>query len=226
MPSVLVTGSNRGIGLEFVRQYAAEGWRVHATCRRPEAADALNALSGDIAVHRLDVTDEAARAALADALSGEALDLLLNNAGIYGSRQDFGAIDHDGWARVLEVNAIAPIALAERFLPHLARGKGRKIAFITSQMGSIADNGSGGYYAYRSSKAALNAAVRSLAIDLAPRGIVAVLLHPGWVRTDMGGPNARLDPETSVANMRRMIERAGPRQSGRFLAHDGRELPW
>lgn len=226
MPTALVTGANRGLGLEFVTQYAADGWRVHACCRTPGKADALKAVGGDVAVHALDVAAHDSIHALADTLADEAVDVLVSNAGIYGGRQSLGSIDYEGWDRVLRINTLAPIELTEAFLPHLERGDGKRVALVTSQMGSIADNGSGGNYAYRSSKAALNAAGRSLALDLAPRGIVVLLLHPGWVRTDMGGPNARIDPPTSIAGMRQVIDDAAPGDAGRFYRYDGSEIPW
>ncbi|MFM2128723.1 MAG: hypothetical protein RL477_269 [Pseudomonadota bacterium] len=226
MPTVLVTGASRGLGLEFVRQYADDGWRVHACCRAPADAGALAAIAGDVTVHALDVTDHGAIAALARNVAGEAIDLLLNNAGIYGRRQSLGRIDFAGWEEVLRTNTLAPVAVTEALLPALEKAKGAKVALITSRMGSIADNTSGGTYAYRASKAALNAAGRSLALDLAGRGIVVLLLHPGWVRTDMGGAGGQIDAPRSVAGLRRVIAGAGAADSGRFFAYDGREIPW
>jgi len=226
MPSMLVTGSNRGIGLEFVRQYAAEGWRVHAACRRPEAARELAAVEGDVAIHRLDVADDRRIAALAEGLADEALDILVNNAGVGGPREGFGETDTATWLDVFRVNSIAPLHMAERFIEHLMRGRRKLIVGLTSRMGSIADNTGGGYYIYRSSKAALNAAMKSLAIDLAPRGVAVVVFHPGWVKTDMGGPGAQIAPQASVAGMRRKIESLGPADSGRFFNYDGSPLPW
>ena len=226
MPSLLVTGSNRGIGLEFVRQYAAEGWRVHAACRRPEAARELAAVEGDVAIHRLDVADDRQIAALAEGLADEALDILVNNAGVGGPREGFGETDTATWLDVFRVNSIAPLHMAERFIEHLMRGRRKLIVGLTSRMGSIADNTGGGYYIYRSSKAALNAAMKSLAIDLAPRGVAVVVFHPGWVKTDMGGPGAQIAPRASVAGMRRKIESLGPADSGRFFNYDGGAIPW
>ena len=217
MPSVLITGANRGIGLEFARAYAAEGWRVHATARRPAAARDLNAVPGDVTVHALDVTDDGAIAALAQALAGEAIDLLINNAGVIGPDNSFGHTDSKGWLDTLRVNAIAPIHVLERFLPHLLRGKLKRAVTVTSKMGSIADNGSGGSYIYRSSKAALNAAMKSAAIDLTPKGITVAVFHPGWVRTDMGGQGASIDVQTSVAGMRPRTPARTPADSGQFL---------
>jgi NAD(P)-dependent dehydrogenase (short-subunit alcohol dehydrogenase family) len=227
MPRCLITGANRGLGLEFTRQYAAEGWHVIATCRQPQSAVALAAVPGNVRVEALDVTDFAAIAALADHLGGEPIDLLINNAGVYGPSQvRYDQIDPAVWADVLAVNAIAPLVVSAAFVPAVTKGAHRKIVSLTSLMGSIADNSSGGAYYYRSSKAALNAAMRSLAIDLKGQGIIVAVLHPGWVRTDMGGAKAPLDVETSVQGMRRVIANLTPADSGRFFNHDGRELPW
>ncbi len=226
MPNVLITGANRGLGLEFARQYGAAGDRVFATCRRPEAAPDLKALDGDVSVHGLDVTDLGAIAALAGELEGEAIDILVNNAGILTPGQRTGTIDYAAWEEELRVNTIGPMAVAQAFLPHMERGEGRRMAFISSTMGSIGENSGGGYYLYRSSKAALNATVKSLAIDLATRGVIVLLFHPGWVRTDMGGPGAAIDAEVSVRGLRRLIEAAGPEDSGRFMTYEGKHLPW
>ena len=226
MSTVLITGANRGIGLEFARQYAEAGYRVHAACRAPGSADALASLGERVTLHALDVTDHAGIEALAAGLENEAIDIVINNAGIYGKAQEFGKIDYASWQEVMRVNTLAPLKMAECFLPHLEAGKMKIIASLTSRMGSIAENDAGGVYIYRASKAALNAAAKSLALDLAPRGITVIVLHPGWVKTDMGGPRALIDAETSVAGMRAVIEGAGPKDSGRFFAYDGAEVPW
>jgi NAD(P)-dependent dehydrogenase (short-subunit alcohol dehydrogenase family) len=226
MPTILITGANRGLGLEFARQYAADGWRVIATCRDPARAGDLKALPS-VEVHALDVADMAAGAALAKTLDGTPVDLLLNNAGVYGPKgQALGNLDAEAWLDVLRINSVAPLKLAEAFLPHLRAGKGKTAAFVTSLMGSIADNTSGQYYAYRSSKAALNAAVKSFAVDTASDGLIAVLLHPGWVQTDMGGPNAPVTPRDSISGMRKVLARVTQKDSGGFFAYDGRSLPW
>jgi NAD(P)-dependent dehydrogenase (short-subunit alcohol dehydrogenase family) len=172
------------------------------------------------------VTDEASIAALARALGGAAIDVLVNNAGVYGRRQSLGHIDYGGWEGVLRTNVLAPVAVTEALLPALQRAERPRVALITSRMGSIADNTSGGTYAYRSSKAALNAAGRSLALDLRGRGIIVLLLHPGWVRTDMGGAGAPLAPRDSIAALRRIIDGAQMPDSGGFFSYDGSEVPW
>ena len=226
MSTVLITGANRGIGLEFARQYAEAGYRVHAACRAPGSADALAALGNGVTLHALDVTDHGRIEALAAGLKNEAIDIVINNAGIYGDQQELGKIDYAAWEEVMRVNTLAPLKMAECFLPHLEAGKMKMIASITSRMGSIADNNAGGVYIYRSSKAALNAAARSLALDLAPRGITVIVFHPGWVKTDMGGAGALIDAETSVSGMRAVIAGAGPKVTGRFFDYDGAEVPW
>ena len=226
--TVLITGANRGIGLEFVRQYLQDGWRVLATCRQPEAAKALNALQDQypqgLRVEELNVTDWAAVKALGKVFKNETIDLLINNAGLYGDRsQSLGQTDVDDWLNVLAANTIAPLKVVEALLPCLAPEA--RIATLTSLMGSMADNGSGGNYVYRSSKAGLNAVIKSLSLDLEGRHI-CVLFHPGWVLTDMGGPGAMISVDTSVSGMRSVIEQLTPEHSGSFLRYDGKELPW
>jgi len=225
MPTVLITGANRGIGLEFTREYAAEGWRVHAACRDPGAARELKAVKGDVTVHAVDVANDDSVRALAASLKGEAIDLLINNAGIL-PRDQLGKTDTEEWLRAFHTNSIAPIHVLEAFLPHLERGGQKTAVALTSKMGSIADNSSGGSYLYRSSKAALNAAMKSAAIDLRSRGIKVAVFHPGWVRTDMGGPSAMIDTKTSVAGLRKKIAALRPDDSGGFFNYDGTPLPW
>ncbi|MFN3389396.1 MAG: SDR family oxidoreductase [Allosphingosinicella sp.] len=223
MPTVLVTGANRGLGLEFARQYAADGWSVIATARDPAQADALRAIEG-VRIEPLDMADRAAVAAFGGRIGDAALDLFIANAGVMGGR---GAMDLDyaeEWLQTLAVNAVAPVLLAHALKDRIARG-GKAVA-ITSKMGSIADNGSGGAYSYRSSKAALNAAWRSLALDWKGDGIAAAVLHPGWVRTRMGGPNGLIDPEESVAGMRRVIAGLTPGETGGFFNYDGTRIGW
>jgi NAD(P)-dependent dehydrogenase (short-subunit alcohol dehydrogenase family) len=231
MPSTLITGANRGLGLEFARQYLADGWRVYATCRDPSSASELRGLAdasgGKLRILPLDVTKLASVTAAAEELEGQAIDLLLNNAGVGGARgQSIGNIDYDTWAKVLDVNTMGPMRVAEAFVDHVARSERKLIVTLTSGMGSIDDNTSGGAFAYRSSKAAVNMVMRSLAIDLASRGITCIVVNPGWVRTDMGGPNAPLTPSESIARLRRLIENLAPTHSGKFFNHDGREYTW
>ena len=231
MPTVLVTGANRGLGLEFVRQYAADGWRVYAGCRAPSAADALQALAaasaGLLSIHALDVRDRASIQRLAAELAGQPIDLLINNAAIWGSaEQVLGGLDDRIWAEVLDVDVVGPVRVTEAFLENVAASVRRTVVMLSSRLGSIALNDSGGRLMYRAAKAGLNAVARSLAVDLAPRGIVCVALSPGWARTDMGGPQAPLSPVDSIAGMRRVIEGLDLTQSGQFLAYDGTTVPW
>ena len=229
MAVVLITGANRGIGLELARQYAAEGWRVHACCRRPaEAGDLVAALKGhDGLVHALDVTDGAAIAALREALDDEAIDVLINNAGVIGGeRQDFGAVDYEAWERTLRTNVLGPYRVSEALADLVGASERRVIANVSSLMGSIADNGSGGDYIYRSSKTALNMVSVNLARELAGQAITVLALHPGWVRTDMGGADAPVTPRESAQGLRRVIAGATLDRSGSFTNYDGRPLPW
>jgi NAD(P)-dependent dehydrogenase (short-subunit alcohol dehydrogenase family) len=231
MPSTLITGANRGLGLEFARQYAADGWKVYATCRDPNSASELRKLA-DASDHKmqvlaLDVTDLASIKATAAALDGQAIDILLNNAGVGGPRgQKIGNIDYEAWAKVLDVNTLGPLRVVEAFVDHVARSERKLIVTLTSGMGSIGDNTSGGAYAYRSSKAAVNMVMRSLAVDLAPRGITCVVINPGWVQTDMGGPHGTQTPPESIAKLRRLIEDLGQAHSGKFFNHDGHQFSW
>ena len=227
MPTVLITGANRGIGFEFARQYADGGWRVIATCRDPANAGELSALGGDIEVHGLDVTDHVRIQALAKSLERSAIDLLLSNAGVSGPRPDpFGGIDYQSWMEVLSVNAMSPLKLCECFIDHVARSDFKRIVAVASKMGSIAENSSGGSYIYRSSKTALNAVMKSLSVDLASRRVIVAVLHPGWVRTDMGGPGALIEARTSVAGMRQVIAGLKLEDSGGFFNYDGAGIPW
>lgn len=231
MSTLLVTGANRGLGLEFARQYAADGWRVFAACRDPASAGELQQLAagsgGRIEVVALDVSDLASVRAAAQALSGTPVDLLINNAGVGSPRgQRLGGLDYAAWARVLDVNTLGPMRVTEAFLEHLAAGGEKKLVTITSAMGSIADNSSGGSYAYRSSKAAVNMVVKSLSLDLAPRGITCIVMNPGWVRTDMGGPGGKISPAESIAGMRKVIAKLKPADTGKFFNYDGGDYPW
>jgi len=215
MPTAAIIGASRGIGLELARQYAAAGWRVHATTRTPQAPGALGEIGGEVVLHALDVRDERRIEALAAALGGEALDVLVHNAGI-----------KDGQPRevVMQVNAGAPMRVAEALLPVVARAGGR-IVLLSSQLG--ARHGRRGSLGdYGDSKAALNDAFRARASDWAAHGIVAIVLHPGWVRTDMGGAAAPVTPADSARGIRRVVAGLTPADHGRFLTWQGREHPW
>lgn len=237
MPVVLVTGANRGLGLEFVRQYAEEGWQVEAACRT-DAGD-LSALAADHAprlrVWQLDVAAPESVAALAAKLRGQPIDLLLNNAGYLGrvpfaaggiKHQQFGSSDYADWEQTFRVNVLGPMRMAEAFLDNVEAGSGRCIVTLTSIVGSITLNTQGGLYPYRASKAAVNAVMKSMAIDLRKRGIKAVAIHPGWARTEMGGPSADIDPADSVRGMRQVIAGLRDEQLGQVLTWDGSVLPY
>jgi NAD(P)-dependent dehydrogenase (short-subunit alcohol dehydrogenase family) len=231
MSSVLITGANRGLGLEFATQYLAADWRVYAACRHPQSAEKLQRLARErterITLVALDVSSAPSVARAAESLRGHPIDVLINGAGIMGAPgQRTGNVDYESWAKVLDVNTMGPLRVTEAFVDHVARSERKLVLTITSGMGSIADNTSGGSIAYRSSKAAVNMVMRSAAIDLAARGISCVLVNPGWVKTDMGGPNATLSASASVTAMRRLIETLGPAQSGKFFNYDAREYPW
>ncbi len=226
MPTVLITGANRGIGLELVRLFVADGWSVHAVCRQPDKAKSLKEIEGRVSVHRADVTDGLRVASLARELSDEPIDILINNAGQLGGRAGFGETDYDLWLETLKVNTLAPLRLVERFADHVEASERKLIVNISSLMGSIARTESGGNYIYRSSKAALNKLTCTLAVDLKPRGIAVVSVHPGWVSTDMGGPEAPLAPPDSAKALHALFLRLKPTDSGRFFNYDGGELPW
>lgn len=222
MPTVLVTGANRGIGLEFARQYSADGWDVIATARQPGDADELNRLG--VRVEQLDLRDLDAVTGFGERLHGR-LDLLVANAGTWIPEAAEDAADGRAWAEMMVTNCIGPFLLARAVLPQVAAARG-KIVAITSGLASIGDNRSGGYVPYRTSKAALNMAWRSLAIETRRLGIIAAVLDPGWVRTRMGGASAPTAPQESVGAMRALIERLGPEQSGGFFKRDGTPEEW
>lgn len=230
MATVLITGTNRGIGLEFTNQFLARGDRVVATCRDISAAPALQKLQethDGLDLRELDVASEQSMQDFVSKLDEMPIDIFINNAGVYGPRSvQFGTIDADTWASVLQVNAISPLILSQLLMPNLRKGNEKKMLYLTSKMGSIDDNSGGGAYIYRSSKTALNSAVKSLAIDLAPEGFSTAVLHPGWVLTDMGGPNALIDTQTSVNGMMAVIDNLNQEGSGKFYNYDGSIIAW
>lgn len=226
MPTVLITGANRGIGLELAKQYSGDGWSVVATARDPKNADKLNALKGDIHIEALEVTDEKQVKALAKALEGTAIDVLLNNAGMLTGYESLGGTDTASWLKTLHVNCIAPLKLTEALAEHVARSKQKKIVSITSGMGSMGGHASTGAYAYRSSKAALNMVMVTAANELHSRRISVAVISPGWVKTDMGGSGATLDVKESVAGIRKVIDKLNVAISGQFFNYSGENLPW
>ena len=221
---VLLTGANRGIGLEFARQLAARGDRVVATCRNPDAAPELRAL--DVQVEELDVASAEQIARVVALFEGKPLDLLLNNAGVGVRHRALGEIDFGEMEEFYRVNTVAPLRLAEGLLPSLRQGSDRLIVSLTSRMGSIQDNTSGGSYAYRASKAALNMVTRSLSRDLEDESFRCAVLHPGWVKTSMGGDAAPVTAEQSVGGMLRVIDSLDAESNGGFFDYTGEALPW
>ncbi len=231
MSTVLITGASRGIGLEFCTQYAKQGWNVVACSRDPKQAVKLNKLcaeSSNVKSYNMDVLDRNGIDILANKFADLTVDLLIANAGIYGDSREhtFGNLDYSDWIKTLETNVLGAIKVIEAFMPNLVRSKNPRVAAISSQMGSISDNSSGGSILYRSSKAALNAAMKSLAVDLQVDRVGVLIFHPGWVLTDMGGSMALINPETSVTNMIRKIDNFKMSQSGKFIKYDGTPLLW
>ncbi len=222
--TVVVTGANRGLGLEFARQYAAAGAQVVGTARDPETATELAATGARVL--RLDVTDDDSVAGFARELGDAPVHLLINNAGTSGRAFSDAGSRAELARRVLEVNTFGPMRVTEALLQNLVVAHGACVVNVSSQLGSIAQNTSGGYAGYRESKAALNMYSRCLAADHRDESILAISVSPGWVRTDMGGPEAPLSPEQSIAGLRKVIEELAPEDSGKFLNHDGAELDW
>jgi len=229
MPHALITGANRGLGLEHCRKLLNRGWTISAAVRDPNAADALKSYDpgdGRLRILAYDAQDLNAAQALKSQVEGP-LDILFANAGIMGPQdQEFGHAASEGFVDTLRVNTLAPLALAEAFADQVAESQLKVIALQSSRMGSVADNDSGGRYAYRASKAALNAVGKSLSVDLKDKGVIVLVLHPGWVRTDMGGPNGLITPKESVSAQLDLIARANPAMSGRFFHISGEDLPW
>jgi NAD(P)-dependent dehydrogenase (short-subunit alcohol dehydrogenase family) len=232
MPTTLITGANRGIGLEFVKQYSSAGWRVHACFRTPQNAGTLNDLASvphsNITLHQLDLAEFEQIDRLALTLSGESIDLLINNAGIFPDKgsKGFRDTDYDAWHQAIRVNTMAPLRMTEALVEHIAKSSEKKVVFITSKVASVADNSTGGYYLYRTSKVGLNMEAKSLSIDLAPRGISIAILDPGWVKSDMGGTAAPITPEQSVAGMRQIIGKLNPDNTGKFTSYNGQQVAW
>lgn len=231
MSTVMITGASRGLGLEFCRQYSILGWNVIACCRVPDRATELNKLAVDnpkIRVYEMDVLDRNHIETLSSGLDDLTIDVLIANAGVYGDKRghEFGNLDYEDWIKTLETNVLGVVKVAEAFLSNLRRSPSPRFAVLSSQMGSISDNSSGGSLLYRSSKAALNAVMKSLSIDLHHDNIGVLVFHPGWVKTDMGGPQALIDAETSVTGMINQISDFNMMNTGQFITYDGSQLPW
>jgi len=229
MTTILITGANRGIGLEFARQYAVGAADVIACCRVPDEATDLNALAkrdGNVRVAKLDVTNPQSVAALKEELGRAPIDILINNAGVGGSRErPKGIIDFDGWLKIFAANSVAPVMVAVALRDNLLAGTQKKLVTITSQLGSIT-NHSGGAFPYHASKAAVNSLMHGLSKDWARDGVTVGIFHPGWVQTDMGGAGAPVKPAESVKGLRAQIAALNAENSGSFRDYTGRELPW
>ena len=230
MINVLVTGANRGLGLGFVTNYLEKNVNVVSTTRDLKSSKELLALKerfpDNLEIFELDLLIESAGDSLANFLGERPIDILINNAGIGSTNQHFQAVSPKPWLEVLKVNLIAPLMVTQSIIDNVKKGVDKKIYFLSSQLGSIGDNTSGGMYIYRSSKTGLNQVVKSLSVDLKPQGITVISLHPGWVKTDMGGPNAPVSIDESIEGMTQVIHTTDIRDTGRFLNYDGKELPW
>ena len=230
MHSVLITGANRGIGLEFARAYAGIGWRVFATCRAPDRALTLADLATKtgslVSLHQLDVTSDVSVTTLAKELRNESIDILINNAGAMLPAETFGNYNYEKWVQTYEVNTVGAARVTEALINQVAASDRKVVAAISSGLGSIADNTSGGWAAYRASKAALNMTMKTLSLELVSRGIACVVMSPGWVQTDMGGANAHLTPEESVSGMREVLDQVSIATTGRFYHYTSQEYPW
>ena len=230
MATILVTGANRGLGIEFVEQYLNEGNDVIATYRNENSSMDLIEMSNErsnLKLLQLDVSSNKSLNSFAENLGDSPIDIFINNAGVYGPRNSsFGNVDEENWIPAIKINAIAPILLTQLIIKNIRSGADKKLIYITSKMGSIDDNKGGGVYVYRSSKTALNAVVKSLSVDLENEGMTVALIHPGWVKTDMGGPNALIDKETSVRGMTEVISNLDISSTGNFYNYDGLIIPW
>ncbi len=232
--TVLITGANRGLGLGLARVYLEDGWNVIAVNR--SSSDALESLqNGRLEIRTCDLTDDAQLQAMAKSLAGRPVDVLINNAGRMAKSspdetsrgvQGFGHFDRELWREVFDINLFTPMYLSELLSANLSRSERGRVVILSSMLGSMTLNSSGGLYAYRASKAGVNAIVKSLSIDLADRGIIAIAQHPGWVRTDMGGRGADIDIETSVTGMKAVFDGLTPADSGKLFSWDGSEMPW
>ena len=230
MTNVVITGANRGLGLGFVKNYLGKNVDVVSTTRDLKSSKELLALKekfpNNLEIFELDLLKESAGDTLANFLGERPIDILINNAGVGSTNQHFEAVSPKPWLEVLKVNLIAPLMITQSIINNVKKGSDKKIYFLSSQLGSIGDNASGGMYIYRSSKTGLNQVVKSLSVDLKPQGITVVSLHPGWVKTDMGGPNAPVSIDESIEGMTQVIHTTDIRDTGRFLNYDGKELPW
>lgn len=230
MKTIIVTGANRGIGLELVKQYCNRNYQVIGTYRDETTSGELISMSrnlDNLKVYLLDVSSDQSLKDFSSKLGETPVDIFINNAGVYGPPDSsFSNVDEKNWIPVFQINAIAPLLLTQLIIENLRNGSQKKLIYITSKMGSIDDNKSGGAYIYRSSKTALNSVVKSISVDLAKDDMKVALLHPGWVRTDMGGPNGLIDTTASVSGMTQVIDSLSQSDSGCFFNYDGSKIPW
>ena len=228
--SILITGTNRGIGLEFVKHYLKNNEKVIATCRNRNSAKDLLELkntTSNLSLLELDVSKPNSIDEFTSKIANQPIDTFINNAGVFGPRNiEFGNFNAKEWLDVFNINTIAPLLITQKILKNLRLGKNKKLVFISSKVGSIEDNTGGGMYIYRASKTALNQVIKSLSIDLKEENFIVVALHPGWVQTDMGGSNALIDTKTSVKGMTEAIDNLTSKNSGKFYNYDGSAIPW
>jgi NAD(P)-dependent dehydrogenase (short-subunit alcohol dehydrogenase family) len=233
-PTVLITGANRGLGLGLARVYLDSDWKVIAV-NRGSSPVLEKLIGGGLEIHLCDLTDDSQLADLAESLAGQTIDVLINNAGRMArsgfvasedSVQGFGNFNRSMWHDVFDINVFTAMSMAELFVDNLARSERGRIITISSMLGSMELNTRGGLYAYRASKAGVNAIMKSMSFDLADRGIIAITQHPGWVRTDMGGSGADIDIQTSAIGIKQVIDSLTPEDSGKFFSYDGSEMPW
>ena len=231
MKNILITGSNRGLGLGFVKKFLDKNVNVICTTRNKlgskELLEYQKKHPDNLEILELDLLEENSENTLSNLLSDKPIDVFINNAGIMGrSEQNFNSVSAEPWLEVLKVNLISPLLITQSIIDNIKKGFDKKIYFLSSRVGSIEDNSGGGRYIYRSSKTALNQVVKSLSIDLNSLGITVISLHPGWVRTDMGGPNALISIDESIDGMMSVIEKTDIKNTGQFLNYDGNEIPW
>ncbi len=230
MPSVMITGANRGIGLELLKQYADAGWTVIGTCRNLEAAAEAAGVAADndsVSLRKLEVTDTGAVTALAEELAGTAIDVLILNAGVMGEASTrLGELDDGDFQRVLNVNVVAQAMCLQAFAPHVAASDKKVIVGMGSFLGSMGCNSDGSLYSYRASKAGLHAIMVSASHDLRDKGVISIVMHPGWVQTDMGGPDATISTTESATGIRKVIDGLSLSESGRLFTYAGETLPW
>jgi len=230
MATVFITGANRGLGLEFVKQYAQQGHNVIACSRNFSQATELSQLATlhtNIQLHELNVMDENQITELTTVFKNQPIDVLIHNAGVGGFQcEKLGGMDQKGWIEVLTVNTVSPMLITQALLANILASKAKTIIGLTSILASIDDNSSGGRYSYRASKAALNQIIKSLACELSDDGVKAAVIHPGWVKTEMGGADGKITPAQSITGMMKVIENLQTKHSGSFFVYDGKQLPW